>query len=342
MKKAEDISIELMPGISIISETATIHSKADEEYIEVQFPFEKASWNLWIPIYYRRTGLFLDFPGKEELNEPQNSEVRDILYDYLNKVYTSLPKSNNELTKWKERQIAWWDNNNANASVTVDYFKGTVQNAGEWMCTYCLQPGNSNPQRRIQALKDYGFTIATKTKCICEKCQKAGFKGANNRTFVMMVPIERDGIGNGYEQWSPTLREKIIRVLGGRDAATGKKSKNVLPDHKFPEIRWDKTTKAKNPDNMTEEQIREKFQLLTNQSNEAKREACRKCRQSKKRPHPQHIEFYYDHNGKGTSKWNAKNDYGPEAEAGCVGCCWYDYDKWWKELNKIVVAHRKK
>ena len=339
---ADNNIIKLKDGINIISSAPVVHSKADEMYIDVQFPFGENSWNLWIPIYYRRTGLFLDFPGKEELDKPENLESRNILYDYLNKVYEGLPKSNNELSVWIEQQLDWWNENKASATVTVDYFKGAVLNTGKWMCTYCLQPGNSNPQRRIQDLKDIGYTVATKTKCTCEECKRKKYKSADKRTFIMMVPIARDGMGNGYEQWSSTLRERIINVLGKKDAYSNKKSKNVLPDHKFPEIRWDKKTKAKNPDNMTDKQIREKFQLLTNQHNEAKREACRKCRQTGQRPYPYGIKFYYDNNGKGTQKWNAPAERGAKAERGCVGCCWYDFEAWRKGLGKLIEEHQHK
>lgn len=331
----DNSSIALTEGIQIISAAPVVHSKADEVYIEVQFPFGDDHWDLWIPIYYRRTGLFLDWPEKGSLDDPENLDVRNILYDYLNKVYIGLPKNEEELSAWIQDQIGWWDENKPGATITVDYFKGAVRNTGKWVCTYCLQPGNSNPQRRIQDLKDTGYTVATKTNCFCTTCNR------NKRTFVMMIPIARDGIGNGYEQWSPVLRERIINVLGKKDVFSNKKNKNVLPDHKFPEIRWDKKTKSKNPDDMTDEQIRAKFQLLTNQSNQAKREACRKCRQTHKRPYPYGIKFYYDHDGKGTEAWLGSVDHGTAAEQGCIGCCWYDFEAWRKGLNKFIAKGRK-
>lgn len=331
----EPTTIKLTEGIEIISEEPIVHSKADEVYIEVQFPFGETHWNLWIPIYYRRTGLFLDYPGKDKLHDPENADTKNVLYDYLNKVYTGLPKTSEELASWVQTQIAWWDENKSKAKVTVDYFKGSVRNTGKWMCTHCLQPGNTNPQRRIQDIKDIGYTVATKTNCICPTCNR-------KRTFIMMIPIARDGVGNGYEQWSPVLREKIISVLGGIDAYSNKKNANVLPDHKFPEIRWDQKTKAKNPDTMTPEQVRAKFQLLTNQNNEAKREACRKCRQTGKRPYPYGIKFYYDRDGKGVETWSAPVERGAEAESGCVGCCWYDFEAWRNGLKKVIKKHQKK
>lgn len=100
----------------------------------------------------------------------------------------------------------------------------------------------------------------------------------------MMLHIPRIELaGNGYETWSSTLRKRIIKVLGGIDVYENAQSKNVLPDHKFSEIRWDDNTKAENPDEMTDEEIRNKFQLLTNQRNQQKREVCRTCFQTGRR-----------------------------------------------------------
>lgn len=317
-------TIVLKDGINIISEKAVGHSKAAEEYIEVSFPFDDSSWNLWIPIMYRRSGLYLCYPGSNKIDLEENKDIRDMLFDYLNKVGDAIPKTSEELEMWKKEQLDWWDTEKANANVTVDFFKGMIIKTGEWVCVHCLSPDNTNPQRRIQEIKDIGYTVATKTKCRCERCKK-------NRTHVMMLPIQRDGVGNGYEQWSPELRSRIIKVLKSIDVYDEKKNTHVLPDHKFPEIRWDKNVKAKNPDDMTEEAIKEKFQLLTNQHNEEKREACRKCRLTGKRPYPFGVKFYSE----GNENWEGIEQ-GVDAEKGCKGCCWYDFANWRKKLNEKI------
>lgn len=314
--------IKLNKGITVISETAIEHSKAAEEYIEVSFPFEDSIWNLWIPIVYRRSGLYIQYLGISKINFDENEDARNILYDYLNKVGEDIPSTKDELESWKSKQLKWWDDKKPNARVTAEFFKGMVNATGEWVCTHCLAPDNTNPQRRIQEIKDIGYTVTTKTKCYCNKCKK-------NRTHVMMLPIKRDGVGNGYEQWSPELRTRIIKVLGGKDVYDDKKNKHVFPDHKFPEIRWDKSVKAKNPDDMSDEAIMEKFQLLTNQHNEEKREACRKCRLTGKRPYPFGVKFY----GKGSEQWEG-TEIGIKAEEGCKGCCWYDFASWRQAVNK--------
>jgi hypothetical protein len=174
-----DDIIVLNDGIKIISEKAIEHSKAAEEYIEVSFPFGDTSWNLWIPIMYRRSGLYLQYPGINKIDEKENLDIRNMLYDYLNKVGDSIPNDDDSLSKWKTEQLDWWNNEKSNAKVTADFFVGMVNATGQWVCTHCLAPDNTNPQRRIQEIKDIGYTVATKTKCKCEICNK-------NRTHVMI------------------------------------------------------------------------------------------------------------------------------------------------------------
>lgn len=124
-----------------------------------------------------------------------------------------------------------------------------------------------------------------------------------------------------------------IGVLG----KTG--SGNLLPDHKFSEIRWDKDTKDVNADDMTDEEIKAKFQLLSNQRNEQKREACRRCVLSGKRQCPFGIKYFY----KGDEDWDPNiPQKGKEAEAGCVGCGWYDIEKWRQKLNKQLEEDKNK
>mgnify|MGYP002638002316 FL=1 len=102
-----------------------------------------------------------------------------------------------------------------------------------------------------------------------------------------------------------------------------------MPDHKFPEIRWDKSTKEDNL-NLTDEEIKNKFQLLTNQRNLQKREVCRKCFQSNLRGKIFGINFFY----KGNEKWEFKEKVSKSAEKGCEGCGWYDISEWRNSLNK--------
>ena len=171
-----------------------------------------------------------------------------------------------------------------------------------------------------------GYTIATHVNYRCPVC------GNNRSTRLILLPINRVEIaGNGYETWSPALRKRIIRLLKYRDVFEGTENRHCLPDHKFSEIRWDSDTKDINPDDMTDEEIRAKFQLLTNQRNQQKREVCRNCFQTGRRGTIYGIDFYY----KGGPLWESTIPIkGREAEDGCVGCPWYDIERWRKELLK--------
>ena len=84
---------------------------------------------------------------------------------------------------------------------------------------------------------------------------------------------------------------------------------------------------------MTDAEIRQKFQLLDNQRNQQKREVCRKCAQEGIRGTIYGIKYYY----KGTEKWDSSiPTLGKEAEKGCEGCPWYDIELWREKLNELL------
>ena len=90
---------------------------------------------------------------------------------------------------------------------------------------------------------------------------------------------------------------------------------------------------AENPDDMTDDEIRAKFQLLTNQRNQQKREVCRNCFQTGKRGTIYGISYFY----KGDENWDKSiPTKGKEAEKGCVGCPWYDIQNWKEHLMKLI------
>lgn len=284
------------------------HTKASEEYLEVVFHYIEEDWTGWVPIVYRRTGL--DLNTEEEITE------------YLNKVYEELKPEN--FIKWSSEQIKFWEDK-PNALVTQSFFDSLSD--CKWHCVNCQLPNNPNWARRIQDLKEFGYTIAIDTNRYCKNCK-------SNKTHLLMLPLKRLTIsGNGYETWSPALRKRIIKVLNQYDVYEDRYNANCLPDHKFSEIRWDENTKGENPDNMTDDEIKAKFQLLTNQRNQQKREVCRKCFQTGKRGIIYGIPYFY----KGNEDWDNKYPKkGKEAEQGCIGCGWYDIEKWKEELITLI------
>lgn len=291
------------------------HSKASEEYLDVEFNYnEGKKWVGRIPVEYRRTGTHL-----------LDSEVNC----YLNSIYDELNPDNYE--QWLKDQYLFWENKKA--EITKSFFDALVKGKGGWKCAKCDLPANQNFARRIQDLKEFGYTIATDTNKFCKRCQC-------NKTHSLLVPLKRKGSeGNGYEHISPKLKSRILNVLNNIDVYENKPNKHLLPDHKFSEIRWDDKVKSSNLDDMTDIEIKNKFQLLSNQRNQQKREVCRKCVQSDKRGTIFGIPFFY----KGNIDWDKKiPKRGKEAEEGCKGCPWYDIERWRGELinkiNKITHA----
>lgn len=302
------MEILLNPNIYLYAEPRKKHLKASEEYVHVRFTYGANNvWDGWVPVEYRRTGISIKEGDDEKL------------YAYLNKVYEQMNPVN--FPSWLEAQEKFWEEEKPNAGTTKSFFDSLVR--GGWQCVACTLPNNPNWARRIQDLKEFGYTIATDTNRYCQNCKQ-------NKTHLLLLPIERISVdGNGYETFSPALRKRIIRVLGGIDAYEGTPSAHCLPDHKFSEIRWDENTKTENPDSMSDIEIREKFQLLTNQRNQQKREVCRTCFQTGKRGVVYGIPFFYA----GNEYWD-KNipQKGKEAEKGCIGCPWYDLNEWKKQL----------
>lgn len=309
--------MKLNENIKLYNEGRYVNTKASEEYIHVRFiyPDVKEEWDGWIPVEYRRTGVSISAAEENELNE------------HLNSIYEQIHPF--KYKDWELEQEKFW---NARRAVETREIFNTLKD-GKWHCRNC-EISNPNFARRIQDIKEMGYTLATQLNYHCPVC------GNKKSTRLLLLPIARVELaGNGYETWSLALRERIMRVLGRVDVYENKVSRNCLPDHKFSEIRWGDDTKGENPEDMTEQEIRDKFQLLSNQRNQQKREVCRNCYQTGKRGSIYGIEFYYE----GTDKWDLRiPQKGKAAEKGCVGCPWYDIAKWREELNKLINKEKKR
>lgn len=302
----------LNPRIRLINGYARLpHSKASEEYIHVEFQYENFIWEGWIPIEYRRTGVSIQ----------DNPDDRSEVHKYLNLVYDNMKPENYD--NWLQEQNDFWQDKRA--ETTKSFFNELK--SGGWKCVKCTLPANPNWARRVQDLKEMGYTIATNTNRFCNNCQV-------NTTHLIMLPITRGSLtGNGYETWSKELRKRILNVLNNIDVYENKPNNHALPDHKFSEIRWDDDTKSENPNTMTDDEIRQKFQLLSNQRNQQKREVCRACFQTGKRGTIFGIPFFY----KGSEDWDKDiPKKGKKAERGCIGCAWYDIEKWRNELIEKI------
>ncbi|MDD3694597.1 MAG: restriction endonuclease [Lentisphaeria bacterium] len=298
----------------VFAEHQEKHLKASERYIPVKFKYADADWEGWVPIEYRRSGL--------------NIKTDEEVLAYLNHVYQMMSPEN--IPAWRERQKQYWQTNAAKATTTKAFFEVLAENNQfTWKCVECRLPANPNWARRIQDLKDRGYTLATDTKRYCHLCKA-------NKTHVMLLPLPRGEEVAKYETISPKLRKRIIRLFESVDVFEGSKKSHCLPDHKFPEIRWDGNVHSENPDSMPEDEIRQKFQLLSNQRNLQKREVCRNCFQTGRRGSVIGLPIFYD----GGPLWDEKfPKRGLEAEQGCVGCPWYDMARWRSFVNGLYAAH---
>jgi hypothetical protein len=291
---------KLLTDESIIIHSTSEHTKASENYVELTFrQDDEFEWTGLIPYFYRRTGLFIE--TEQELTE------------YLITIKPFFNKSTIE--KWIKDEKHLWNTEFTTKTVTKPFFDAL--SSLTWTSDF---PQNDNPQRRIQDIKELGYTIATRR--------------IGRKTERLLVPIPR-GLQTGYEVFSQGFRTKAINVLNSLNVyeLSSANRGGLLPDHKFPEIRWDAETRAENPENMTNEEVKNKFQLLDNQRNQQKREVCRQCFQTGKRGVIFGIKFFYA----GNENWAANiPKVGKSAEQGCVGCGWYDIEKWRNKLNRLI------
>lgn len=280
------------------------HSKATERYVVAQFYFDEQGWFEWtVPVVYPMLGLDLK-------SEP------DIIA-YLNRIREYLNESS--FDNWRAEQEPFWEGKRD--GVTKAVFDFMARDFG-WYA-YKEMPAPNNAASRVKALKQFGYTFATR-------------KRPGHDYEFRLVPLPR-GDETGYEWWSGKLRTRIIKTLGSFDAYEAKTDTydHLLPDHKFPEARWDTNTRRETLENLTEDDIRRDFQLLTNQRNQQKREVCRNCVQTRRRGVPFGIPFFHQ----GGPEWPADiPERGKAAEAGCVGCGWYDLQEWRQALLATLAA----
>ena len=286
------------------------HSKASEAYIEVEFAFPQGqSWQGLVPYYQPAAHLFL--------------ETDDAIAAHLEQIYPLFEPQ--AVANWVSAERAVGDVNFLGRKITKPFFDMFL--SMEWVRSGNGLPDNGNHASRIRDIKKAGYTIVADT----------------NRTvsgvtahFYRLLPLPRHG-GFEYEYMSPKFRARTKRLLNSVDVYEFRvvPESTLLPDHKFPEQRWGNDTFTEDLDSMTDAEIVAKFQLLTNQRNQHKREICRGCYQTGKRGIISGINFFYA----GNENWpTAVPREGKSAEAGCVGCGWYDISAWRSALNQLILS----
>lgn len=293
----------LLKNDNIIVTEFIANNKASEKYVRTTFTQDNGFvWNSIVPYVYRRTGLDI----KDE----------NQLASYLRSIKKYFQKE--KMQRWKEKELK---RGLIGGSVTPLFFNVLLSFKEE----FDNLPSNPNSARRIQDIKDAGYTIASVPR-------PYGLKGYNR--ILLPLPLYTE---MKYETFSPQFKSRVIRLLKARNAFEAKITKKtaLIPDHKFSEVRWDPKTKEENSMEMTDEEIIQKFQLLDNQRNQQKREICRRCYQEGKRGTIYGIKYFY----KGNENWDPQiPKVGKAAEQGCKGCPWYDIDFWRNKLNQELES----
>ncbi len=279
--------------------------------IKAYFLYNGETVERFIPVFVgTKYGCLGDF---DSIRDDETLERRIDFQRYLLEKYNDLSPDN--IRKWKECVSKLHQKN-----TKVDMaFRKLLKNLDKKVLAYSLVEGSTNPQKIIQGLRNEGFCIITER---------------SHDTYVRLVSgIKLASFEN--ELIPLSLRRRVLDFYNCVDALSGEKlsEKLLIVEHKFPEERWQGRS-AETNENMTDEEIKKKFQLLTGQYNMVKREACKKCGVTQMRQTPFGINYFYE----GDETWDCINQFGEDAEQGCIGCGWYDVAKW-KELLNIALEN---
>ncbi|MCG1024511.1 hypothetical protein [Dehalobacter sp.] len=213
----------------------------------------------------------------------------------------------------------------------------TILQNQEWHCRKCAQQeigseqlaGGGGVQGLQRGTKSRPGVVIESKKQHCSSCNKktnwdrwtGEFKESNSAYGI-----------------SKKLQKKILDHYKYEDSIEQRRRTvhELIIDHRFPMQRWGGIENP-NKSEMNEEQIQRKFQLLKKDSsgnhNLLKSRACERCITSGKRGYPMGVKFFYQ----GTEDWpEGCPNSGIDAEIGCIGCGWYDFDTWRNGLNQKI------
>lgn len=163
------------------------HGKASECYVEVTFTQDDGfSWETIVPYVNRRAGLFI--------------ETEEELVAYLKSIKPFFQKE--AMEEWRTKERKSWEN--SKADITKEFFFAllTFKPVTDF-------PPNDNPARRIQDIKDAGYTVATIHH----------YNGRKSARILLPIPKASE---MGYETFSPQFKARVIRLLNGINAYESK------------------------------------------------------------------------------------------------------------------------
>lgn len=284
--------------------------KTSDQFWSIDFQYPEGKWEGALPIKLRYQGF--------ELTDEQ-------FMDRLDSYYESLKPSNRKAWFIKAKQT-WED------QTTQTYKVFEALKSGRWECRVHGPVPQVNPQAasRIRDIKKRNFVIASERQ-YCEKC-----KQVTMHDVLVMLDLPKN-VSNPElrKPISPRLRERIFSVLKHNECVFDqvRTSKELIVDHKFPSQRWGEP-ESDNSDHMSDNDIRKKFQLLSNQTNLLKSRECDRCVFESVRGQFMGIRWYF----KGNNEWVED----PNSEEGCIGCPWHDVSLWKDKLRSVVEKARLK
>jgi len=287
----------------IIDDEYFLAEKTSDVFKEVEFKYEAKSWDGVLPKFLEKQGL--------DLTDEEFDNLIDENYELLN------PENK---TDWiTESDANWADKTTATYKVLAALY------SGEWECRVCGPVPNVNPQpaARLRDLKKRGYIIGSKRKQ-CATCSQKTM-----HDILVMLPSIEKRFDHGNELRKPmsdTLKKRIKSLLGYKEVCFNvvRSDVELLVDHKFPSQRWN-APESDNPNDMAEAEIKNKFQLLSNQTNMWKSRYCDTCVKTGKRGDFMGTKWYYS----GNENWEGQT---PNDENGCKGCPWYDLELWKTKL----------
>lgn len=279
--------------------------KMEDIFIEVIFNYEDFTWKGALPIFMVYQGFIIK-------NDSELDKFAISAYQSLN----PLNKQN-----WIDIKNDYWSDKEHGPTYNV--LNSLL--SGNWECRVCgpVPAANPQPSARLRDLKKHGYTICSK-RMPCKNCKKTTM-----HDILIMIPrVDSSTSAKVKTVISNKLKKRIKTLFNNKEACfdTIKTDKELIIDHKFPSQRWT-SSENENPDSMTDCEIRDKFQLLTNQTNLLKSRFCDRCVSENIRGNFMGITWFYE----GNETWQGEHK---SDENGCVGCPWYDLEKWKKELSK--------
>jgi len=216
------------------------------------------------------------------------------------------------------------------AKDSIQYRDFETMSDCKWHCTKCeLVSGQAKTWQQWRDEKGIQLDKDESGKWFkwidCKTCGRKTVHRKLKSTEILSAGIKaRKNIPNSIKRRAKELYKNIDEYTLREESA------NILElDHRMPQIRW--TSSEKINKGLTDEQIIEKFMLLTRKNNLLKSRCCEKCKATGIRANGyRDIEFWYS----GDKYYNE--------ELGCEGCFWYNPSKWRMELNKIINERKVK